>query len=212
MVTGQDHAFVQHNWLAFAHLFHFGITRYTARSRRRLIDVSVHQTEFQRRGCAQNFFRTSGVLNTRQFNHDAVSTLTLNQRLSHAQLVYTVTQDIDVLLNGVFTRFAQTRIGHDRAQSVTALAGDHHIAMARGQIADGFIARRAVAEHNADAIVIFFTHVGVRDALLTQIATQAVGILFLELTEGGIHVHFHQEVHAATQVETEFHRLGVDGG
>ena len=125
MVTGQDHAFVQHNRLTFAGLFHFRVTRNTARSGSRLVNVGVHQTEFQRCSGAQNLFRARGVLNTRQFYNDTVSTLTLHQRFSHAQLVYTVAQNVDVLLNGIFTRFFQTGVGHYRAQLVAALSGDH---------------------------------------------------------------------------------------
>ncbi len=42
-------------------------------------------------------FARAVSLDTRQLNHDAVSALTLNQRLGDAQLVHTVTQDINVL-------------------------------------------------------------------------------------------------------------------
>jgi hypothetical protein len=78
MVTGQDHALVQHNRLAFAGLFHFRVARNAARGGGGLINVSVNQTEFQV-AVAQNLFRTRGILDTRQFNHDTVSTLTLYQ-------------------------------------------------------------------------------------------------------------------------------------
>lgn len=127
MVTGQDHALVQHNRLTFARLFHFRITRYTPGCRSRLVNVGIYQTEFQRRGCAQNFFRTRGILNTRQFDHNAVSTLTLYHGLSNTQLVNTITQNVDVLLYCVFTGFAQARIGHYRTQSIAATAGNNQI-------------------------------------------------------------------------------------
>lgn len=142
MVTGQNHTFVQHNRLTFAGLFHFGVTRNTARSGSRLVNVGIHQTEFQRCGRTENLFRTRGVTDTRQFNHDTVSTLTLYQRLGHAQLVYTVTQNVDVLLNGIFTRFFQARIGHHRAQLVAALRGDHRVTMTLGQVIYSLIAPR----------------------------------------------------------------------
>ena len=209
MVTGQNHTFVQHNRLTFAGLFHFGVTRNTARSGSRLVNVGIHQTEFQRCGRTENLFRTRGVLDTRQFNHDTVSTLTLYQRLGHAQLVYTVTQNVDVLLNGIFTRFFQTRIGHHRAQLVAVLRGDYQVTVTLGQVIYSLIARRTVAERDAHAVVIFFTHGGVSDAFITQIAAQAVDILFLQLAERGIHIHFHQEVNATTQVKTEFHWLCI---
>ncbi|MNZ80099.1 hypothetical protein D3C78_987260 [compost metagenome] len=121
MVTGENHTFVQHNRLAFTRLFHFGVTWHTTRRRGRLIHISVHQTEFQRRCRTQNFFGARSVLDTRQFYHDTVRTLALYQRLSNTKLVYTVTQDIDVLLYRVFTCFAQTRIGHHGTQLVATL-------------------------------------------------------------------------------------------
>lgn len=120
MVTGQNYAFVQHNWLTFAGLFHFRVARYATGCRSGLVNVGVYQTEFQRCRRTQNLFRTRSVLNTWQFNNDTVSTLTLNHRLRHAKLVYTVTQDINVLLHRIFTRFTQTSIAHYRTQLVAA--------------------------------------------------------------------------------------------
>ncbi|MNO98694.1 hypothetical protein D3C76_904450 [compost metagenome] len=177
-----------------------------------MIHIGVHQTEFQRCRRTQNLFGTRGILNTRQFNHDTVSTLTLHQWLSNTQLVHTVTQDVDVLLNRIFTRFAQTLIGHDRTQLIATLARNHQIAVTSSQIIHCLIARRGVTERNAQTVVIFLTHGGVRNAFFTQIAAQAINILFLQLAERGTHIHFHQEVHAATQIKTEFHRLCIDGG
>lgn len=120
MVTSQDHAFVQHNRLTFTRLFHFRITRHAPGCRSRLVNVGVYRAEFQRRGCAQNFFRARGILNTRQFDDNTVSALTLYHRLSNTQLVHTITQNIDVLLYRVFTGFTQSRIGHHRTQSIAA--------------------------------------------------------------------------------------------
>lgn len=68
-------------WLAFARLFHFRVTRYAPGCRRRLVNVGVYQTEFEGRGSAQNLFRTRGILNTRQLNDDAIRTLTLDNLL-----------------------------------------------------------------------------------------------------------------------------------
>ena len=140
MVTGQNYAFVQHNWLTFAGLFHFRIARYATGCRSGLVNVGVYQTEFQRRGCTQNFFRTRGILNTRQFDHDAVSTLTLYHRLSNTQLVYTITQNVDVLLYCVFTGFTQARIAHYRTQlHCCPRAGNNQIPMTFAQVRDSFI-------------------------------------------------------------------------
>ena len=134
MVTGEDDALVQHNRLAFAGIFHFRVARNATGGRRGAINVSVNQTEFQGRGRAEDLFRTRGVLDTRQFNHNTVGALTLNQRFGNAQLVYTVTQDIDVLLNGIFAGFFQTVVGHHGFQASAALSGDNQIAVTRAKV------------------------------------------------------------------------------
>ncbi len=83
--------------------------------------------------------------------------------------------------------------------------------MALAQIRNGFITSFSIAESNAQAVVVFFfTNGGIRDALFTQIAAQAIDILFLEFAKRGVHIHFHQEVNAATQVKAELHRLSVN--
>lgn len=87
MVTGQDHAFVQHNRLTFAGLFHFRVTRYAARCGSSLVNVGVYQTEFQRCCRPQNLFRTRSVLNTRQFNNDTICTGVVPQA-QRRKLVY----------------------------------------------------------------------------------------------------------------------------
>lgn len=120
MVTGQNYAFVQHNWLTFAGLFHFRVARYATGCRSGfgqrwclpdgIPALPSHPESLSHAQCPEY----------RQFNNDTVSTLTLNHRLRHAKLVYTVTQDIDVLLHRIFTRFTQTSIAHYRTQLVAA--------------------------------------------------------------------------------------------
>ena len=180
MVPGQDHPLVQHYRLAFTRLFHFRVARHAARGGGGLVHVSIDQTELEGRGRAKDFLRTRGILDTRQLNHDAVSALTLNQRLGDAQLVHTVTQDINVLLNRVLTGFFQALIGHHRFQAVVTLRGNNQIAMARAEIRDSLVARRAVAEDDAQTVVVFFTHGRVRNAFVAQLAAQAIDVLFLQ--------------------------------
>ena len=82
--------------------------------------------------------------------------------------------------------------------------------MTLAQIRNGFITSFSIAESDAQAVVIFFTNGGIRDALFAQVAAQAIDILFLEFAKRGVHIHFHQEVNAATQVKAELHRLSVN--
>ena len=61
----------------------------------------VHHADFKRGRTAQNVFGLGGVLHAWQLHHDAVCALLLNHRLGHAQLVDTVVQGGDVLLDGL---------------------------------------------------------------------------------------------------------------
>src|SRR5690606_10175371 len=61
----------------------------------------LHHTQFQRGGTTQNFLGLGYILHTGQLHHDAVGTLLLNHRFGHAQLVDTVVQSGDVLLECV---------------------------------------------------------------------------------------------------------------
>ncbi len=79
--------------------------------------------------------------------------------------------------------------------------------MTRGQPGDRRIAAGSVTETNFHAVVRDFVDGGVRDTFSAQVATQRVSILLLQFAERGVHVHFHQEVHTTTQIETEFHRF-----
>ena len=52
--------------------------------------------------------------------------------------------------------------------------------MARAEIRDSLVARRAVAEDDAQTVVVFLAHGRVRNAFVAQLAAQAVDVLFLQ--------------------------------
>ncbi len=79
--------------------------------------------------------------------------------------------------------------------------------MAAGQITYRFVTRACVTETNFQTVVVGLAHVNVRNIFITQIATQVVDVLLLEFPQSGIHIHFHQEVNATAQIETELHRF-----
>ncbi len=212
MVTGQNHALVQHNRLAVLHLLDFAVARDTSAGRCSSVNVGVNQTELKRCGRTQNLFGTRSVLNTRQLDDDTVRTLTLYQRLGNTQLVHTVTQNVDVLLYGVLFGFAQAVIGHHDTDIVVTAVGEYQVTMARRQIACSFVAGRGITESQHHAVVVGLTNRGIRNALVTQVATHVVHGLLLQFAQCSIHVDFHQEVHAAAQVEAQFHRLGTQHG
>lgn len=210
MVIGQNYAFVQYNWLIFAGLFYFRVVRYAIGCRSGLVNVGVYQTEFQRCRRIQNFFRTRSVLNIWQFNNDTVSILTLNYRFRYVKLVYTVTQDINVLLYRIFTRFIQTSIVYYRTQLVVVLVVNYQVRMAFVQIRNGFITSFSIAESDVQVVVVFFTNSGIRDVFFAQVIAQVIDILFLEFVKRGVYIYFYQEVNVVTQVKVEFYRFSVN--
>src|SRR5690606_22882635 len=74
----------------------------------RRIEFSL-QAELQVGSLAENSLGLSGVLHTRQLDHDTIGALTLHQRLSHTQLVNAVAHGGQVLTDRVFANLADLR-------------------------------------------------------------------------------------------------------
>ncbi|CAH0217353.1 hypothetical protein SRABI106_01885 [Rahnella aquatilis] len=81
--------------------------------------------------------------------------------------------------------------------------------MTWAQVADRRITGSSIAETHFNAIVVELTHRGIRNILVAQVAAHVVHRLLLQLTQRGIHIHFHQEVNTPTQVEAQLHRLSA---
>ena len=84
-------------------------------SRTRLAAL-VNQADFQGSRATQNIFGLGSVLHARQLHHNAVKALLLNDRFGHTQLVDSVVQGGDVLLQGLFLNAARSvrfEIGRD---------------------------------------------------------------------------------------------------
>ncbi len=184
--------------------------RYAPGSSSGTVNVGIHQTEFQRRGRAEFL------------SHEAITGCPATQpqyglrpdavRQAPATPSWlTVTQNINVLLNGVFTRFAQARIGHYRAKLIAALAAEiTGVTMTRRPDERRLITRFAVTERDAQPIIIFFTNGGIRNAFFTADRCAGYRYFVLGLPNAVSISHFHQEVNAAAQIKTELHRIGVN--
>ncbi len=209
MVTGQNYAFVQHNWLDLrGSVFTSELARYATGCRSGLVNVGVYQTEFQRCRRTQRISFARAVSEYLAVQQRYGQHLTLNQRLRHAKLVYTVTQDIDVLLHRIFTRFTQTSIAHTASQA-GSLPGVEitRSGMAIAQIRNGFITSFSVAESQCSGRSCFSYATVVYG--MPFHADRCAGYRYFvpEFAKRGVHIHFHQEVNAATQVKAELHRL-----
>ena len=81
VVTGQDHALVQHHGASVAIVVDLGARRHPATGGGLDVGGLVDHVELQGRGGAQDLLGTGGVLDPRQLHHDALGTLLLDQRL-----------------------------------------------------------------------------------------------------------------------------------
>ena len=76
-----------------------------------------HQPELQIRHFAEDTLGLCGILNTRQFDHDAVTALSLHQRLRHTQLIDPVAQCSEVLAYRIFNNVLLQLLGKTGSQA-----------------------------------------------------------------------------------------------
>ena len=79
------------------------------------------------------------------------------------------------------------------------------------QLIPALATRFGIAEFDRDCSAVT-AHPGVGDLCLAQGATDIAGIRLQRLVQCRFHIHLHQEVHAAAQVEAEIHRQRVHPG
>jgi len=170
------------------------------------------QAEFQVGGLAEDALGFGGVLHAGQFDDDAVGALALHQRLGHAQLVDPVAHGGEVLLDRVFANLDQLGLGQVQAQDLQAVALQF-LQLEIGEVladqAAGLLKQRAVGKAKLDRAVLL----GQRAVTHALLAQQALDLAFVDLQtriDSLVHVHFKEEMHAAGEVETEFHRAGAE--
>src|SRR5690348_5927185 len=100
-VATHDHALLQHHRRTVLHVVQAVVGGYVAGARGLdRIHVRIVGVVFQRRGGTQRTLGRSGVLHARQFDHDPVLPLLLDQGLGNAERVDAVAQGGDVLGDG----------------------------------------------------------------------------------------------------------------
>ncbi|RML99973.1 hypothetical protein APX70_02371 [Pseudomonas syringae pv. maculicola] len=185
---------------AFAEFEHFG-------GALRIIRACA-QTELEVGGLAQNTLGFGRVLHTRQLDHDAVGTLTLNQRLGNTQLIDPVTDGGQVLLDRVFTNLGQFGRGQRHAQygnTVQLGRRDFEIGEGLAHQCTSLLALCIIGKAQLNHVA------QLRQAAITRLflAQQGFDFAFVDFQtriDRLVHVDFQQEVHTTGQVETELHR------
>ena len=174
--------------------------------------VVFDHAHFEGGGAAEDVLGLGRVLYARQLDHDAVGAGLLDDRFGHAQFVHAVVQGGDVLADGVFLHLADFRFGEGGDQAAGVVVG------AQGQVGqlagdDVFDGLEGGFVTGADFQRIAGTaDLAVADLLGLEFAADVAGVAFQRLVDGGFHVDFQQEVHAAAQVKAEEHRVGLDRG
>ena len=167
----------------------------------------VRQAEFQGGGGAEDFLGAGGVLHAGELHHDAVAALLLDDRLGHAQFVDPVAQGGNVLLQGEIALFLDFRLAETQLQTERSgwrlLQGRQVLAQRLGRL----VAFRLILEFHLDAAAGGAAHRDVLHFLGAQLDADLIHVAVLDLLDGGVHVHLHQEMHAAAQVEAEIHRI-----
>ncbi len=204
---------MQHHRTSVAIVVDLGARRHPAIGRGLDVGSLIDHVELQGRGRAQDLLGTGGVLDTGQFHHDAFGTLLLYQRLGYAQLVHPVADDGDVLLEGVLLHFLDlgfTQGGQQDELVPLLLGGEGEIRVLTTQVRDGLGLIGLVTEQHL-YLITGPAHAGITDLLGTQLGAEILHHLLLLLGQRLGHVHFHQEVHTAAQVQTQLERVGADG-
>ena len=213
VVTGQDHALLQHHGTTVAIVVDLGARRHPACGRGLDVGGLIDHVELQGRGGPQDLLGTGGVLDTGQLHHDALGTLLLYQRLGHTQFVHPVTDDGDVLLEGVLLHFLDLGFTQASQQDEVIpflLCGEGEIRILPTQEGGGLGLIGLLAEHHLH-LITHPAHAGVTDLLGAQLGAEILHHLLLLLGQRLGHVHFHQEVHATSQVQTQLEGSGADG-
>ncbi|OGT84536.1 MAG: hypothetical protein A3H91_12995 [Gammaproteobacteria bacterium RIFCSPLOWO2_02_FULL_61_13] len=174
----------------------------------------IHHAEFQRRGGAEDLLGAGRILHTRQLYDDAVQTLLLDHRLGNAQLVDTFAQRGDVLLQGKPPGLGHCRLIHDRAHRET-----FRIRARCRKLQVGIVVPNQRCPGGAVCVTAeTYQYASLRlpaDGPVTQLVLAQQGadvgdVTLLGQAQRRLHVHFHQEVHAAAQVKAQEHGLHAE--
>ena len=179
-------------------------TRIAARSR--LIPGLVHQPKLDGRGGRQNLVELGRVLHAGQLHHDAVDPLSLHERLGNAQLVDTIPERRDVLLDGKILPRANLALGHAHGEGLAVgTVGDQHLRVRATHDRLRRVEVPAVCEPHGDDSIRKIDPVP--KSRVAQAIVEVLLIGLQTLLYGRIHIDFEQHVDTAAKIEPETHGI-----
>ncbi len=159
-------------------------------------------------GFAEQFLDAVRIFHAGELDHDAVVALLGDLGVDDAGLVDTAADDLDGLLDGAVggsdEGLAREGDGDVVAGEVTDGKFARHAGLHGAQGADRGVVLRRVAQMQEHALVGGFGgEVLVADVLVEQGRARGVGERIESFVLDGFHVHLHQQVAAAAQVQPE---------
>ena len=175
----------------------------------------VDHANFKCSRAAQDFLGLGDILHARQLHDDAVGALLLDDGFGHTQLVDTVVQGGDVLLEriGLYLGDGGLRqLAGEGVASAFATAGrEGHVGQRATQLGRRGVARVRAIEAGDDGHVVAFDAAR-GDFRLAQRSAHIVGQGIIAARQGALHVDLQQEVNPAAQIEAQIHGVGPQGG
>ena len=172
------------------------------------------EMEFKRGDALEDADRLGRVLHAGQFDDDAVGALLLHRGLGDAEGVDAVEQGGAVGLERVALDLQHRVLGHAQVENVE-IVGLAVLELQFGEVVEQFRAGPGAVvgagETDFDMGAVNEGEPPGADAKFAQDAAHIAEIVFHAAEHGGFHIDFHQEMHAALQVEAEVHLAGADG-
>ena len=175
--------------------------------------ILVGHTEFQGCGSAQDFLCPGGVLHSRQLHDHALQSLLLDDRFGHAQFVHTFAQGGDVLLQGQAPGLLYRVLAESGKQGKLVALGLGLLQFQVGKIIlyldDTQPALFGIPEPDEQAVIPAPGDGPVADPLVPQLRPDIRDVTLFRLGNRRFHIHLHEEMHAAAQIQTQEHGFGA---
>ena len=170
--------------------------------------VGANHAHFQRGGAPDDVFGFGGVGHAGKLHDDAVRTRLLDNGFCRAQFVYAVVQGGDVLFDGIGAYLRQQGFGQ-RYRGGCAVSADFRAVHDFAQFGQGGVEAVGIGKGNNQRGAVF-ADVTRAQFFLAQGAADVACVAVKRFVCGCLHVHFHGEMHAAAQIQSEEHRAGTD--
>ncbi len=212
-VAGQHHVLLHCDIAAVAAGYDVIAERRLSLRHGNRIGLFVDHADFQGGGAPQDVLGLGRVLHAGQLHHDAEAPCCWMTGSATPSSLTRFRKRGDVLLQGEFLHpgfgFRLEACSQGKAFG-QVFGGEDQVGERGAQFVDRSIALIAGGEMH-DHGIAFAADAAVADLVAAQFGAEIVLVADGRLFQGGLHVDFEQEVHAAAQIQAEIHRQRIDG-